>query len=279
MFLPMRSVPGTFTGCPPIATAKKCPIICCNGKRSKPPSKPAPGSMICGARRISMTNRTGCGAFISSNRASAALKSTHPAPGICRCTKPVINSSSAHCRNSFPVLKEKVTESDRSRPSSPLPFNRLSSKSACRTAQTPRDIITNMNLLGKINLNLDISAGVGTAFLLALGGAVLSFILGVRLIRKGSRLVYFKKRQAMVSRGWRFILISILLLIAAYLLNNFAKPAIYSIFPPSPTITNTSTITLSPTISETPLSNADTHRNAIHHNTPMLPDFMHKPPV
>jgi len=133
-----------------------------------------------------------------------------------------------------------------------------------------------MNLLGKINLNLDISAGVGTAFLLALGGAVLSFILGVRLIRKGSRLVYFKKRQAMVSRGWRFILISILLLIAAYLLNNFAKPAIYSIFPPSPTITNTSTITLSPTISETPtisLTPTLTETPSIT-NTPALPDFI-----
>ena len=66
-----------------------------------------------------------------------------------------------------------------------LPEPHFSSESP----QTPRDIITNMNLLGKINLNLDISAGVGTAFLLALGGAVLSFILGVRLIRKGSRLV------------------------------------------------------------------------------------------
>ncbi|HNY19316.1 MAG TPA: hypothetical protein PKJ76_04675, partial [Flexilinea sp.] len=153
-----------------------------------------------------------------------------------------------------------------------LPEPHFSSESP----QTPRDIITNMNLLGKINLNLDISAGVGTAFLLALGGAVLSFILGVRLIRKGSRLVYFKKRQAMVSRGWRFILISILLLIAAYLLNNFAKPAIYSIFPPSPTITNTATITLSPTISETPtisLTPTLTETPSIT-NTPALPDFI-----
>ena len=158
-----------------------------------------------------------------------------------------------------------------------MPAGRLTEPHfSSESPQTPRDIITNMNLLDKINLNLDISAGVGTAFLLALGGAILSFILGVRLIRKGSRLVYFKKRQNMVSRGWRFILISILLLIAAYLLNNFAKPAIYSIFPPSPTITNTATITLSPTISETPtisLTPTITETPSIT-NTPALPDFI-----
>ena len=137
-------------------------------------------------------------------------------------------------------------------------------------------IIKKMDLLDKVNLILDITAGVGTAFLLALGGALLAFILGVNSIRKGSKLVYFKKRQDTIAKGWRFILVSILLAGAAFLVNNFAEPAIYTVFPPSPTITNTSTITLVPTISLTPtLSPAPTITETPSiTSTPAMPDFV-----
>jgi len=139
-----------------------------------------------------------------------------------------------------------------------------------------RDIIPIMNIFNRFKLNLDITAGIGTAFLLALGGAVLAFLLGVNAIKKGNRIVYFRKRQAMVSRGWRLILVSMLLVGAAFVLNNFGESAIYSIFPPSPTITNTPTVTLTPTITLSPtvsLTPTITNTPSIT-DTPAFPEFL-----
>lgn len=133
-----------------------------------------------------------------------------------------------------------------------------------------------MGFLENLKINLNITAGVGTAFLLALLGALIAFILGVRSIRSGSKLLYFQKRQAMIARGWRFLLIGVLLAGAAFLLNNFGESTIYTFFPPSPTITNTSTITLTPTISTTPtlsLTPTITETPSIT-NTPAIPQFM-----
>ena len=134
-----------------------------------------------------------------------------------------------------------------------------------------------MDILGKYHISLDINYGVGTAVVLAVIGAILALILGVSAIRNASRLTFFKKRQERMSHGWRLILLSAILLGAAFVLNNFGKTTIYSIFPPSPTITNTSTITLTPTISETPtltLSPTITDTPSIT-NTPALPIELH----
>ncbi|NTU76011.1 MAG: hypothetical protein HGA86_07810, partial [Anaerolineaceae bacterium] len=59
-------------------------------------------------------------------------------------------------------------------------------------------------------MNLDIHTGVQAVFYLALIGVVLSIIIGIRSIQGGQKLPFFRKRQALVSRGWRIIFLGIL---------------------------------------------------------------------
>lgn len=101
-------------------------------------------------------------------------------------------------------------------------------------------------------MNLDIKTFVQAAFFFAVGGFILSLILGVRSFRSGRQLMYFRKRRERMVRGWRMILTALFLAGAAVALNRFAEPVLYQVFPPSPTVTLTSTITLSPTITLTP---------------------------
>ena len=127
-----------------------------------------------------------------------------------------------------------------------------------------------------LNLNIDVISGVNAALFLALFGSVLAFLLGVSTLRRGLRLVFFRKRQEAIARGWKLIFMSFVLAGASWALNNYAEPAFYTVFPPSPTITLTPTITetatitlpptmtLSPTVSETPSIT----------NTPALPDSL-----
>lgn len=53
-------------------------------------------------------------------------------------------------------------------------------------------------------------------------------------------------------RGWRNIILGIILGVTAFSLNRYAEPAIYRVFPPSPTITLTPTVTITPTITLSP---------------------------
>lgn len=127
-----------------------------------------------------------------------------------------------------------------------------------------------------LNLNIDVISGVNAALFLALFGSILAFLLGISTLRRGLKLVYFRKRQEAIARGWKLIIMSIVLAGASWALNNYAEPAFYTVFPPSPTITLTPTITetatitlpptmtLSPTVSETPSIT----------NTPALPDSL-----
>ena len=127
-----------------------------------------------------------------------------------------------------------------------------------------------------LNLNIDVISGVNAALFLALFGSILAFLLGISTLRRGLKLVYFRKRQEAIARGWKLIIMSIVLAGASWALNNYAEPAFYTVFPPSPTITLTptitetatitlpSTMTLSPTVSETPSIT----------NTPALPDSL-----
>jgi len=101
-------------------------------------------------------------------------------------------------------------------------------------------------------MELDIQTGIQTAFFILLLIVILSVFFGIRTIQAGSRLLYFRKRREMITRGWRTITAAVLLTGLAFLLNRYAEPAVYQFFPPSPTITLTPTITQTPTISLTP---------------------------
>ncbi|HEY9076894.1 MAG TPA: hypothetical protein VIO61_10190 [Anaerolineaceae bacterium] len=107
-------------------------------------------------------------------------------------------------------------------------------------------------------MNLDIHTGIKTAFALTLLAVFLSAWLGVRTIRSGQKLPFFRKRRELIMRGWRMVFFALILSIVALFLNIYAEPLTYRVFPPTPTVTNTptitltSTITLTPTISPTP---------------------------
>jgi len=101
-------------------------------------------------------------------------------------------------------------------------------------------------------LNLDIHSAVQTAFLMTLVGILLSVWIGVRTIRAGQRLPFFRKRRDRMVRGWRMVFSGVILAILALFLNRFAEPVIYKVYPPSPTVTNTPTITPTPTMTTTP---------------------------
>lgn len=101
-------------------------------------------------------------------------------------------------------------------------------------------------------MSLDIHSAVQTAFILALIGTLLSAWLGIRAVRSGLRLPYFRKRNDRMWRGYRLIFAAVILVALAFSLNRFAEPVAYRFFPPSPTVTLTPTITQTPTITLTP---------------------------
>lgn len=123
-------------------------------------------------------------------------------------------------------------------------------------------------------MGLDIKTAVQTAFILALAGLVLSFWLGVRAIRAGRKLQFFRKRRDLMVKGWRLIFVSVGLAGVALIMNRYAEPVAYQVFPPSPTvtqtptITQTATITLTSTITVTP---SITNTPSVT-NTPMMPE-------
>ena len=131
--------------------------------------------------------------------------------------------------------------------------------------------------LNNESLHMDFTSGVQTAFLLTAVLAAVLFIVGVITIRKGSRITFFKKRQTMVSRGWRLILFAIICGGLSYVVNRFGEDAIYSVIVPTPTATMTPTITLSPTITTTPtISPTPTVTDTPSvTNTPSLPADLH----
>ena len=107
-------------------------------------------------------------------------------------------------------------------------------------------------------MNLDIQTTVRTIFfMLLLGGAAL-VVVAFRAFKEAGRLNFFLKKRELLGRAWKFIFFAFLVLISAFLINNFAEPITYRIYQPSPsptlspTITMTPTITLTPTITITP---------------------------
>lgn len=123
-------------------------------------------------------------------------------------------------------------------------------------------------------MNLDIRTGVQTAFILALFIGLISLLLGVRTVRAGSRLRYFRKRREMLLNGWRLIFVAFGMGVVSVVVNFFAEPTVYRFFPPSPTVTLTPTITVTPTVSLTPtitFTPTITNTPSVT-NTPSIPD-------
>ena len=54
-------------------------------------------------------------------------------------------------------------------------------------------------------MDLDIRTGIQTAFILAVAGIFLSLFLGIRSIKAGAQLMYYRKKQELIVRGWRLI--------------------------------------------------------------------------
>lgn len=122
-------------------------------------------------------------------------------------------------------------------------------------------------------MKLDIQTGIQTAFIITLLLGIISILLGVSSIRAGNRLQYFRKRHDRIVAGWRMIFVGVGFGLASFLVNSYAAPMTYRVFPPSPTVTLTPTITLTLTISPTPtitLTPTITETPSIT-NTPSLP--------
>lgn len=88
--------------------------------------------------------------------------------------------------------------------------------------------------------------------LLLLMGWGLSLIVGWRQVSSARRLSYYLLRRERASRGWRWILLGLVLGVIALLASLFGKQVAYTIVPPTPSQTPTSTITLTPTITPSP---------------------------
>ncbi|NMD30278.1 MAG: hypothetical protein GYA80_01020, partial [Chloroflexi bacterium] len=80
-------------------------------------------------------------------------------------------------------------------------------------------------------MNLDIATTVTVAFVILLAFVLIFLLSGIRSIRAGQKLFFFRKRRELTMRGWRLILISILLGGLAFTVRQFAEPTIYRVFP------------------------------------------------
>lgn len=100
-------------------------------------------------------------------------------------------------------------------------------------------------------MNLDINTAVQTAFYLVILLGILGLWIGIRAIRAGQKLLFFRKRRELIGRGWRMIFYGFMMGGVAIFLNRYAEPVIYQVFPPSPTVTQTSTVTVTSTITLT----------------------------
>lgn len=115
----------------------------------------------------------------------------------------------------------------------------------------PHAIIDSAPLMSETTMNLDINTAVQAAFYIVIFLGLLGLWIGIRAIQAGQRLLFFRKRRELIGHGWRMIFMGLLMGAVAFLLNRYAEPAIYQVFPPSPTVTQTSTVTLTPTITLT----------------------------
>ncbi len=101
-------------------------------------------------------------------------------------------------------------------------------------------------------LNLDIRTAIQTALIIIAGLVLIFFLQGFRSIRSARHLPFFRMRRDRTIRGWRLMILSVLLASVAFIISRRAEPFLYQYFPPTATVTLTPTITITPTISQTP---------------------------
>ncbi len=99
---------------------------------------------------------------------------------------------------------------------------------------------------------IDIRSTVLTAAIIISIAAIFTLIFGINHLVKGRKIPFFRKRHDRMSRGWRLIVIAVILVPAAWLVLNFSEPVVYNFISPSPTVTQTPTITITPSITVTP---------------------------
>jgi type VI secretion system secreted protein VgrG len=98
-------------------------------------------------------------------------------------------------------------------------------------------------------MNLDIETTVRVIFVLLLLAAAVMFANAVRLFREAGRLNFFLKKRELLGRAWKTVFYSLAILGFSFFINNFAEPATYRVFSPSPTPSQMPSATLSPTAS------------------------------
>lgn len=103
-------------------------------------------------------------------------------------------------------------------------------------------------------MNIDIATTIKTILVLLGIAIIVSIIIGYRTIKSGQHLQFYRKRQDLVERGWRFLLIAFGMVAFGLILSRFGEPVAYIYFPPSPTITTTPTVTPTPTITPAPVA-------------------------
>jgi len=86
-------------------------------------------------------------------------------------------------------------------------------------------------------MNIDIATTLKTILVMLVIAVVIAIVIGVRTIRSGQHLEFYRKRHDLVERGWRFLLIAIGLVAFGLILARFGEPVAYRYFhplPPSP---------------------------------------------
>ena len=102
-----------------------------------------------------------------------------------------------------------------------------------------------------MNANIDIDTTFKLLLVLISVAILAALIAAFRSIKRARALQFYRKRQDLIERGWRMVVLTLILGAVAFLLVKFGEPVAYRYFPPSPTITRTPTITTTPTITQT----------------------------
>ena len=99
---------------------------------------------------------------------------------------------------------------------------------------------------------IDIHSTVLTAVIIMGTAVVLTLIFGIRHIINSRKVPFYRKRHDRMVRGWRLIIVAIVLIPLAWAVLNFSEPVVYKFISPSPTTTQTPTITITPSITLSP---------------------------
>lgn len=101
-------------------------------------------------------------------------------------------------------------------------------------------------------MNIDIAMTIRVVLFFLSIAMIVSLVMAFKSINAGRTLQFYQKRQVLIYHGWRLFLLAIGLGLIGFVVFQFGEPVAYRYFPPSPTITVTSTTTLTPTITNTP---------------------------